>query len=75
MKDRIMPGPRDEDDEEEKRDTDDENDEYEPQGDEAEPWQVGAKYCTSEGQDRSMERVAQAAPRRFQFRTEIVIEG
>jgi hypothetical protein len=53
-----MPGPRDEDDDEEKRDTDDENDEYEPQGDEAEPWQVGAKYCTSEGQDRSMERVA-----------------
>ena len=54
-----MPGPRDEDDDdEENRDTDDENDEYEPQGDEAEPWQVGAKYCTSEGQDRSMERVA-----------------
>ena len=71
-----MPGPRDEDDDdEENRDTDDENDEYEPQGDEAEPWQVGAKYCTSENQDRSMERVAQAAPRRVQFRTEIVIDG
>jgi hypothetical protein len=49
MKDRIMPRPRDEDDDEEKRDTDDENDEYEPQGDEAEPWQVGANCCTSEG--------------------------
>jgi len=58
-KDLIMPGPRDEDDDdEEKRDTDDKNDEYEPQGDQAEPWQAGANYCTSEGQDRSMERVA-----------------
>ena len=55
MKDPIMPGPRDEDDDDEENR---ENDEYEPQGDEAEPWQVGAKYCTSEGQDRSMERVA-----------------
>jgi hypothetical protein len=56
-----MPGPRDEDDvDEENRDTDDR---LEPQGDEAEPWQVGAKYCTSEGQDRSMDRVAQAASR------------
>ena len=71
-----MPGPRDEDDDdEENRDTDDENDEYEPQGDEAEPWQVGAKYCTSEGQDRSMDRVAQPASRRFQFRTEVLIDG
>jgi hypothetical protein len=36
MKDRIMPGPQDEDDDdEEKRDTDDEGDDYEPQGDEA----------------------------------------
>jgi hypothetical protein len=59
MKDPIMPGPRDEDDvDEEKRDTDDENDEYQPRGEEAEPWQVGANCCTSEGQDRSMERVA-----------------
>ena len=74
MKDRIMLGPREEDDDEEKRDTDYENDEYQPQGDEAEPWQVGAKYCTSEGQDRSMDRVAQAASRRFQFRTEVLID-
>ena len=71
-----MPGPRDEDDDdEEKRDTDYEGDDYEPQGDEAEQSQVGAKYCTSEGQDRSMDRVAQPASRRFQFRTEVLIDG
>ena len=55
-----MPGPRDEDDvDEENRDTDDR---LEPQGDEAEPWQVGAHYCSSEGQDRSMERVVSSVP-------------
>jgi hypothetical protein len=49
MKDRIMLGPRDEDDDEEKRDTDDENDEYEPQGEEAEPWQVARSTAPAKG--------------------------
>jgi hypothetical protein len=58
MEDPSCPDPETEDHNDEKRDTDDKKDEYEPQGVEAEPWQVGANDCTSEGQDRSMERVA-----------------
>jgi hypothetical protein len=53
-----MSGPRDEDDDDENRDTDEKNEEYEPQDDEAELWQVRPKYPANENQDRSMERVA-----------------
>jgi len=67
-----MPGPRDEDDvDEENRDTDDR---LEPQGDEAEPWQVGAKYCTSEGRIGQWTAWLKRRLDRFQFRTEVLID-